>query len=128
MTTKERAIDLVKYYVDISRTRNLDDLDVICTPDFSNHSPKGTEGGLEKFKTFVSSVWDMVPDLQIEINTIFADKADDGEPWVGALVTLRGTIADNNQPLELPEFWLFQVSEGKLAERRYLVDRAKLSG
>ena len=75
-----------------------------------------------------SSVWDMVPDLQIEINTIFVDKADDGEPWVGALVTLRGTIADNNQLLELPEFWLFQISGGKLAECRYLVDRAKLSG
>ena len=82
---------------------------------------------MDKFKDFVSGALNFIPDLEISIDTIFADKVDDGEPWVGALVTLRGTRSDNNKTIELPEFWLFRISEGKIAERWYLVDRAILS-
>ena len=110
-----------------AKHRLLDELDVIFTPDFSNHSPRGTEHGLGKFKDFLLRVWDWVPDVEVTIDTVFADKVDDGEPWVGALVTLRGTRTDNSEALELQEFWIFRISEGKLAERRYLVDRAAIS-
>lgn len=126
MTTTEQAIDLVRRYAEVSTTRNLDDLDAIFTSDFSNHSPNGTEHGLDTLKEFLTGVWNAVPDLTVTIDTIFADKPDEGEPWVGALVTLRGTSTDNKQPLVLPEFWLLQISEGKIAERRYLLDRAAL--
>jgi predicted SnoaL-like aldol condensation-catalyzing enzyme len=128
MTTMEQAIDLVRRYAEVSKTRNLDELDALFTPDFSNHSPGGAEQGLDKLKDFLSRVWDFVPDLEVTIDTIFADKVDDGEPWVGALVTLRGTRADNNQALDLQEVWTFRISEGKIAERWYVVDRAALSG
>ncbi len=128
MTTMEQAIDLVRRYTEVSKTRNLDELDAIFSPDFSNHSRSGTERGLDKLKDFLLRVWDFVPDLEVTIDTIFADKVDDGEPWVGALVTLRGTRADNNQALDLQEVWTFRVSEGKIAERWYVVDRAALPG
>lgn len=62
------------------------------------------------------------------IDKIFAEKVDNGEPWVGALVTLRGTRSDNNQSLEFQEFWIFQFRDGKIAERRYVVDRKAYTG
>ena len=128
MTTVEQAVELVRRYADVSRTRNLDELDAIFTPDFSNHSTGGTEQGLDKLKDFLSGVWEFVPDVEITFDRIFADKEVDGEPWVGALVTLRGTRTDNSQTIELQEVWIFRISDGKIAERRYVLDRAALSG
>jgi predicted ester cyclase len=129
MTTTEQAIELVRRYTELANTRNLDELEAIFTPDFSHHSVSiGTEQGLDKFKDFLLWVWDWMPDIEVTIDTVFADKVAEGEPWVGALVTLRGTLAENNQKVEVPEFWTFRISEGKIAERWYVVDRAALSG
>ncbi len=127
MTTMDQAIDLVKRYTEVAKTRNLDELNTIFTANFCNHSPAGTEQGLGKLKDFLSWVWELVPDIEVTINTIFADKGADGEPWVGAHVTLRGTRTDNNQALELQEVWIFRISKGKIAERRYVIDRTALS-
>ena len=120
MTTKEQAIELVKRYTEV---RSLDELDDIFTPDFINHSSAGTQQGIDKLKEFISSVGDMFLDVKVTIDTIFADKRGDGEPWVGALVTLRGTKADNKQAFEMQELWVFRISEGKIAERWFVVNR-----
>lgn len=120
MTTIEQAIDLVKRYTEV---RNLDELDAIFTPDFSNHSPAGTEQGIDKLKEFLSRVMKFVPDGKITIDKIFADQRGDGEPWIGALVTLQGTKADNKQTFEMQELWVFRISEGKIAERWFVVNR-----
>lgn len=128
MTTMEQAVDLARRYAEVSKTRNLDELDDIFTSEFINHDAHRYTQGLDEFKAFLVGVWEFIPDLEVTIDTIFADKADDGEPWVGALVTLRGTRADNNQALELQEFWLFRIRDGKFAERHFVVDRAALAG
>jgi predicted ester cyclase len=127
MTSVDQAIELVRRYTEVVKTRNLDELDAIFTSDFSNHTASSTEQGIDMLKDFLSMVWGLVPDVEATINTIFADKVDDGEPWVGALVTLRGTRADNSQTIEFREVWIFRISEGKIAERRYVIDRAALS-
>jgi hypothetical protein len=62
------------------------------------------------------------------INTIFADQVLDGEPWVGALITLRGRHAEQDLNIDLQEVWIFRIREGKIAERWYVVDRVALLG
>ena len=128
MTTMEQAIDLVRRYTELGKTRNLDELDAIFTPDFVNRSQGGAQHGLDALKEFVSGVWKAFPDLEVTIDTIFADKVADNEPWVGALVTLRGSHAEQDLTINLREVWNFRISEGKIAERWYVVDRAALPG
>jgi predicted SnoaL-like aldol condensation-catalyzing enzyme len=83
---------------------------------------------LEALKEFVAGVWKAFPDLEVTIDTMFADKVADGEPWVGALVTLRGSHAEQDLTIDLREFWTFRIREGKIAERWFVVDRAALTG
>ena len=124
MTSIEQAIELVKRYADRRRTRNLIDLDEFFTEDFINHSAEGAQYGLDKFKEFVSEARRWMPDIEVIINSIFANEGKDGEPWVGAFVTLRGTTAHDNKALEMQEVWIFQFRDNKISERRYVYDEA----
>ena len=122
MTQKEHAIDLVRRYASLGSTRNLEALEEICTQDVINQSADGVQTGLERFKTFVSHAWQWMPDMDVKIESIFANEGDDGSPWVGAYVVLRGTPADIGEPMEMQEVWIFRFRDGKIAHRWYVYD------
>ena len=117
MTAIEQAIDLVRRYSEPGKTKNLDELEDIFTPDFIDHSADGTEQGLDKLKEFVLGVWRWLPDIEVTIDTIFANQAVNGDPWAGTLVTLRGTTTEHNQTIGMQEVWVFRSSVGKITER-----------
>ena len=127
MTKSERAIDLVTRYTNLDKSRDLgEQLEAIFSPDFINHSATGSVKGLDKLKGFVASAREWMPDIDVSINTIFANESSDGSVWVGAQATLRGTLAENNKSIEMQEVWIFRVCENKIAERWYVYDQAEL--
>ena len=127
MTSTEQAIELVRRYADLGKTRNLDELDEIFTEDFINHSASGTQNGLDKLKEFVSEARRWMPDIEVCIDSILANEGNDGEPWVGAFITLRGTTAENNRTIEMQEVWIFRFRDNKISERWYVYDETATS-
>ncbi len=127
MTTERRGIDLVRRYVEIVNTRTPEELDAIFAPDFVNHRPDGPAHGLEALKAFLSGVMNNWPELEVTIDAAFADESFASGPRVGALVTLRENNVELGRTFEMREIWIFRISEGKLAERWYVVDRAALN-
>jgi ketosteroid isomerase-like protein len=124
MMTPGQAVGLVYRYAEAGTTGNLDALDDIFAADFVNHHPTGPEQGLEALKNFVGRVRKSLPDLTVTVETAFSNTTFPDGPRVGALVTLRGHSRERNQNVEFREFWIFRVSEGKLAERWYVVEQA----
>ena len=121
--TPQQAIDLVYRYAQAGTARDLDALDSIFTADFVNHHPAGPSRGIEALKAFVESVIKRWPELTVTVDTAFANTTFADGPRVAALVTLRGRHPDRDQQLEVREIWIFRVSEGKLAERWYVVEQ-----
>ena len=100
----------------------------IFSSDFINHSAKGTVKGLDKLEEFVTSAREWMPDIDVSIETVFANESPDGDVWVGAQAILRGTVAENKKPIEMQEIWVFRISEDKIAERWYVYDQSALGG
>ena len=123
--TPQQAVDLVHRYAEAGSARDLDALDAIFTADFVNHHPAGPARGIDALKRFVGRVLKDWPELTITVDAAFANTAFADGPRVGALVTLRGRNPDLDRRLEVREFWIFRVSEGKLAERWYVVEQAE---
>ena len=65
-----------------------------------------------------------MPDIDVSIETIFANQSANGDSWVGALATFRATTAEDNKPIEMQEIWVFRISEDKIAERWYVYDQS----
>ncbi len=124
MTTPEEAVALVHRYAEAGTARDVDALTGIFTEDFVNHHPAGPARGLDALKRFVEGVLNAWPELLVTVETAFANTSFEDGPRVGALVTLRGRNPDKGRTLEVREIWIFRVSEGKLAERWYVVDQA----
>lgn len=128
MTTMDEAADLIQRYLKRDKRKDPDGLDEFFAPDFTNHSSDGTVKGLDKFKKFTIDVQKWMPDLAVTINSMFPSLGASGDPWVGAFVTLRGTIIEHNQIIEMQEVWIFRVSNGKIAERWYVHDQSASIG
>jgi len=124
MMTRQQAVDLVYRYAEAGTAGDLEALDTIFTTDFINHHPAGAARGIDALKRFVEGVLKRWPELTVTVDTAFANMAFADGPRVGALVTLRGRNPDLNQQMEVREIWIFRVSEGKLAERWYVVEDA----
>ena len=127
MTSDQGSVDLVRRYVEAVNTRRPEELDAIFAPDFVNHGPDGPAHGLGAFKAFVSRVMGIWPELEITIDAAFTDESFVSGTRVGALVTLRENNAELGRTLKMREIWIFRISEGKLAERWYVLDRAALN-
>ena len=127
MTSTEKAIELVQRYATPGKSKNLDEYDEIFTTDFINHSAAGSQHGLESLKSFVRDARRWMPDIEVSIDSIFANEGIDGEPWVGASVTLRGTTAEDNRNIAMREVWIFRFRENKISERWYVYDEASSS-
>jgi len=123
LMTPQQAIDLVYRYAEAATARDLDALDAIFTADFVNHHPAGPSRGIDALKAFVDSVLKRWPEVTVAVDTAFANTTFADGPRVGALVTLRGHHPERAQQLEVREIWIFRVSEGKLAERWYVVEQ-----
>ncbi len=127
MTNSEKAIELVTRYTNLDKSRDLNaQLDGIFSPSFVNHSASGTVKGLDKLKEFVASAREWMPDIDVSIESIFANESTNGDVWVGAQVILRGTVAENEKFIEMQEVWIFRISEDKIAERWYVYDQTAL--
>ena len=125
MTSNEQAIELVRRYANLGQTRNLNEIDEIFTKDFIEHSALGTQKGVGKLKDFVLEVWDWMPDIEVSVDSIFANQGVDGEPWVGAFVTLRGTTSENMRRTEMQEVWIFRFRDSKISERWSVYDETE---
>jgi len=123
MMTPQQAVDLVYRYAEAGTARDIDAVDAIFTADFVNHHPAGAARGIDALKRFVGSVLNDWPELTVTVDTAFANMAFADGPRVGALITLRGRNPELGRRLEVREIWIFRVSEGKLAERWYVVDQ-----
>ena len=127
MTNAEKAIELVTRYTNLDKSKDLNEqLESIFSPDFVNHSASGTVKGLDKLKEFVASAREWMPDIDVSIETIFANESSNGDVWVGAQAALRGTVAENNKSIKMQEVWIFRVCEDKIAERWYVYDQSAL--
>jgi ketosteroid isomerase-like protein len=124
MITPQEAVGLVYRYAEAGTARDLDALDTIFAADFVNHHPAGAAHGIDALKQFVEFVLKRWPELTITVDTAFANTTFADGPRVGAVVTLRGRNPELGQQLEVREIWIFRVSEGKLAERWYVVEQA----
>ena len=78
---------------------------------------------MEALKAFVRGVRERIEGLTVSVDTAFANTSFADGPRVAALVTLRGRIASRNMEVAFREMWIFRVSEGKLAERWYVVEQ-----
>ncbi|MFQ5382493.1 MAG: ester cyclase [Dehalococcoidia bacterium] len=123
MMTPEDAVALVHRYAEAGSRRDIGALDGIFTEDFVNHHPAGPARGIQELKRFVEGVLDAWPELTVSVETAFANVSFEDGPRVGALVTLHGRNPERGRTLEVRELWIFRVSEGKLAERWYVVDQ-----
>jgi ketosteroid isomerase-like protein len=117
-------VDLVRRYAEIVTSGDLATLDTILAPDFVQHRPTGPEAGLERMRAFVASVRRELPDLELSVETVFADDAFADGPRVGAVVTLRGTSQRLGRRVAFREIHVYRVAAGKLAERWFAVERA----
>lgn len=124
MTPTARALDLVRQYAALSESRDIRRLEHIFTADFASHSAQGTEHGLEALRAFVLGVWEWMPDIEVTIDSIFANQGADGEPWVGAAILLRGTPAGTVRPIAMREVWIFRFRDNRIAERWAVHDEA----
>ncbi len=127
MTRSNEAIDLVVRYANLDKSKDLSEqLESLFSPDFINHSAEGTVKGLVKLKEFVAGTIEWMPDIDVSVETIFANESENGDVWVGAQATLRGTLAENDKSIEMQEVWIFRVSKSKIAERWYVYDQSEL--
>lgn len=125
MTSDASAMALVRHYADLGRTRDLDGLGEIFTEDFADHSAAGPRHGLEALRGFLLSVWEWMPDIEVSIEKIFVNKGEDGEPWVGASVILRGATTEGASRIEMAEVWIFRFRDNRISERWSVYDEGQ---
>lgn len=128
MTTNAEAIALVRRYANLGRTKDLEQLPRMFTDDFTEHSANGVWQGLGPLREFLRSVWEWMPDIEVSIERIFANQGADGEPWVGASVTLRGTLAADGRFIEMPEVWIFRFRNNRISARWSVYEETESEG
>lgn len=115
-------------YVRLVNQGDLDALFALYAPDFLSHAADGTTTGLAEARAVLASFLDAVPDFVASTVRVIAE-----EDWFAISFVLTGTNTGsfNGAPatgrsIEVLEFRMFKVVDGKLAEHWGLVDLATL--
>lgn len=66
--------------------------------------------------------------VDVTINSMFTSLGASGDPWIGVFVTLKGTVVEPGQFMEMQEAWIFCISNGKMAARWYVYDQSASIG
>ena len=124
-----------RYYEEIGNQRNLAVADEIFAPEYKNFPDSQPPYGPEGVKQFITSfVVKTFPDLQATIDDIVVE----GDT-VAVAVTLHAThtspinwipgippVAPTGKRFALREFVFWRVSEGKIVERKLVVDKLEM--
>jgi ketosteroid isomerase-like protein len=122
------SIALVRRYVDALNAGDMGALDELFADDFVIHQPAGDRRGKRAIRDFVAGVRRVLPDIDAQVDAIFADDAFKDGHRVGVLLSYEATNAQLGRRVRVRELQLYRVVSGKIAERWYAADRRAARG
>jgi steroid delta-isomerase-like uncharacterized protein len=116
---------LVRQWVELWNTKNVDAVDQLVAPSYVRHDPNVPEvHGPENQKQFISMVFAAFPDLQLTIHDLFGE-----EDRVSLRITLKGTqqgewlgIPPTQKKITLQVLENYRFTEGQIAEQWVVMD------
>ncbi len=115
-------------YVRLVNQGDLDALFSLYSADFRSYSADGTATGLEEARAVLASFLHAVPDFTASPVRVIAE-----DDWFAISFVLTGTNTGSfngapatGKPIEVLEFHMFNVADGKLAEHWGVIDLAAL--
>lgn len=124
----ERNKEIVRLYIDgLWNNLQYELIEQVLDSDVVAHAADGTEEvGRERFRQVIPSIRNALPDLHLAIEEMVAE-GDRVAVRLRATGTHKGElfgIAPFGRVLDVPEWFFFQLSDGKIVEYWYLRDHA----
>lgn len=118
--------ELVRQFVDVLNSHDVDGLDDVLSVDFQEHNPFAPEypPGIEVFRQIDTNITAAFPDVKVNIDIILAE----GD-MVASRHSVEGTnkgdfngIPASNLPVKWTENHLFRIADGMIVEHWVEVD------